>query len=508
MPLVACREELGSLGILQKRRLAIARLWYEANSFTPQHAGLPEFRAREWASGAAARAFYAGTATEIGGALAVEGDYPGWEFHYLHCASAPPGGLVAADAAAEISRLILAGLKSQTWDAVYLSLHGAMAAVDDPTPELHLLRQVRGIIGDTPLGASFDLHANLGPEMASLLDVTSGYHTYPHLDMHLAAQRTLEMLLAKAEGRCAPRVAIGKLPAILPSFNMRTDDGPMAEMQRLADGWRRRPGMLDVTLYGGFAYGDSPFAGPSVVALSDGDPALAQQAVDALLRDLAARRDRFYIALPDPREGLQRALAAGGEGPAIVLDPADNPLSGGIGDTPALFRALLEIDTPPNTVFAFFWNPPLVEACHRRGIGAVIGAELGGRVTPDFGAPVPVEARILKLTDGRFRNEGPYEHQLPADVGRTALLQVAGIQVIVTESCQTPNDPAYFRLHGIDPEAIDLLCVKAKNHFRAAFRGMARCLVDIDAPGPAAADLTQYRFRYAPSGLYVGKSKT
>ncbi|HNB28927.1 MAG TPA: hypothetical protein PLR41_18295 [Alphaproteobacteria bacterium] len=50
--------------------------------------------------------------------------------------------------------------------------------------------------------------------------------------------------------------------------------------------------------------------------------------------------------------------------------------------------------------------------------------------------------------------------------------------------------------------------MKAKNHFRAAFRGMARCLIDIDAPGPAAADLGHYRFKHIPAGLYVGKSKT
>jgi microcystin degradation protein MlrC len=492
--------------------LAIARLWYEANSFAPLRSDLAAFQAREWASGDVARAFYAGTATEIGGALAVEAQYPDWEFHYLQCASAPPGGLVEPDAAAEIFRRILAGLAGQDWDAVYLSLHGAMAAADDPTPELHLLQQVRGIIGATPLGASFDLHANLGTGMIGLLDATSGYHTYPHVDMHLAAQRTLAMLLAKAVGRSEPRIAMAKLPAILPSFNMRTDDGPMAELQRVADDWRRRPGILDVTLYGGFAYGDSPFAGPSVVAVAENDQTLAQQAVDALLAELATRRDRFYIALPGPAEGLRQALAAKGSGPAIVLDPADNPLSGGIGDTPALFRALLEIAVPERTAFGFFWDPPLVAECHRQGVGATIRAKLGGRVTADFGAPVEIDGQILKLTDGRFRNEGPYEHLLPADVGRTTLLLVAGkhgaIQVIVTESCQTPNDPAYFRLHGIDPESLDLLCVKAKNHFRAAFSGMARCLIDIDAPGPAAADLTHYRFRHAPERLYVGKSKT
>lgn len=491
---------------MARRKLAIARLWYEANSFTPLRTGLAEFRSREWVSGDAARRFYAGTATEIGGVLDAEPGYPGWDFHYLHCTAAPPGGLIEPAAMAEITRLILDGLRGGAWDGVYLSLHGATAAVDDPTPELHLLQQVRVLIGATPLGASFDLHANLGAETAALLDATSGYHTYPHVDMHLAAQRALRILIDKAEGRARPAIAIAKLLAILPSFNMRTADGPMAEMQQLAEAWRRRPGILDVTIYGGFAYGDSPFAGPAVAVVADGDAALARQAADTLARELAARRERFYVALPDPAEGLRQALATRGAGPAIVLDPADNPLSGGIGDTPGLFRALLETTRPPKTAFGFFWDPPLVAECHRLGEGTSIQVKLGGRVTADFGAPVPVAARIVKLTHGKFRNEGPYEHQLPMDVGRTALIDVQGIQVIVTESCQTPNDPAYFRLHGIDPEQLDLLCVKAKNHFRAAFAGMARCLIDVDAPGPAAASLAQYRFRHTPQGLYVGKS--
>jgi microcystin degradation protein MlrC len=123
---------------LPKRRLAIARLWYEANSFSPLRTDLTAFKNREWGSGEAARAFYADTATEIGGVLALEPEYPDWEFHYLHCTAAPPGGLVQPDAFAEIARLILDGIGARTWDAVYLSLHGAMATIDDPTPEFHL----------------------------------------------------------------------------------------------------------------------------------------------------------------------------------------------------------------------------------------------------------------------------------------------------------------------------------------------------------------------------------
>jgi microcystin degradation protein MlrC len=487
---------------LPKRKLAIARLWYEANSFSPLRTGLAAFQAREWVSGDAARAFYAGTATEIGGVLAMEPDHPDWEFHYLHCAAAPPGGLVEPAAFATISERILAGLGGQRWDAVYLSLHGAMATVDNPTPELHLLQAVRELIGATPLGASFDLHAHLSAPMATLLDATSGYHTYPHIDMDAAAKRALALLIAKAEGRARPKIAVAKVPAIMPSFNMRTADGPMAELQELAGLWRRQRGMLDVTIYGGFAYGDSPFAGPSIVAVAEKDEKLAQRCAKALAAEFLKRKQQFYIRLPRPADGLQQAIKAEGEGPAIVLDPADNPLSGGIGDTPAVFQALLDSKPPAGSVFAFFWDPALVDECYRLGAGASIEARLGGRITQDFGPPVEITARILRLTDGKFRNEGPYEHNLAVDVGRTALIEMGPVRVIVTSSCQAPNDPAYFRLHGIEPKDVPLLCVKAKNHFRAAFADMARCLIDVDASGPASAGLFHYKFHHAPQHIW------
>ena len=68
----------------------------------------------------------------------------------------------------------------------------------------------------------------------------------------------------------------------------------------------------------------------------------------------------------------------------------------------------------------------------------------------------------------------------------------------MTESCQSPNDPAYFELHGIDLKDVRLLCAKAKNHFRAAFGPLCRAIVEIDAPGPAGFDPRQYPFRHAP----------
>jgi microcystin degradation protein MlrC len=484
------------------KKLAIARLWYEGNSFSPVTTPLFVFEAREFFQGEKAKDFYRGTATEIGAAVAFAESSKEWTVQFLLCAAAPPGGPMEAAAFAEIRDRIAEGLGREAWDAVYLSLHGATVTENNPTPELDLLREVRRVIGRTPLGVSFDLHANLGTPMVEEIDVAVGYKTYPHVDMAEAGARAIALVTGMADGKVHPRAALAKVPAILPSFNMRTTDGPMAELAALAVELRKRTGILDASVFGGFAYGDSPFAGASALVYADGDRRLAEQSAEALAEAIAARRDRFTVHLPSPAEGIAAALATPGSRPAAVVDPADNPLSGGIGDTPALLRAVLDSKPDIPTVFGFFFDPGLVARCHSEGVGASIATTLGGRITRAFGSPVAVTARVARLTDGKFRNQGPMEHNLPVDLGRTAVLDVHGIQVIVTERCQTPNDPGYFALHGIDLAKTGLLCVKAKNHFRAGFTPLTRTIIDVDCPGPAAASLRHYRFQHAPRSLY------
>jgi microcystin degradation protein MlrC len=482
------------------KRLAVARLWHEGNSFSPVPTPLACFQAREWFEGEAARDFYRGTATEMGAVAAFAEAARDWQVDFLFCAAAPPGGPLPQGDYLAIRDRILAGLARGRWDAVYLSLHGAMVTDRDPVPELDLLQAVRAAIGGTPLAVSYDLHANLGSEHLRWSDFAAGYKTYPHVDMAETAAKLLERLTDLGAGAARPDKALVKLPCIFPSFNMRTTDGPMAEIMAEARDATALPGVLDVSVFGGFAYGDSPFAGPSVMVHGRSPDRSAEWIAKDLARSLADRADRFYVTLPAPADAIAMALAEP-EGTVALLDPADNPLSGGIGDTPGLLRALIAAKSSVPTLFAFFWDPDLVARAHREGVGARLPVRLGARLTDRFGSPIEATALVKKLTDGHFRNRGPMERNLPVALGSTALLELEGIEVIVTESCQTPNDPGYFHLHGIDLAQIRLLAVKAKNHFRAAFAPSCRRIIDVDLPGPAALDLRHLAFRHAPASL-------
>jgi microcystin degradation protein MlrC len=75
------------------------------------------------------------------------------------------------------------------------------------------------------------------------------------------------------------------------------------------------------------------------------------------------------------------------------------------------------------------------------------------------------------------------------------VLSAGPLRLIVTTHVAPCNDPAFFVLHGIDLAQTRLLCVKAKNHFRAAFQDLCQAIVDVDAPGPATLNLAQLPLR-------------
>ena len=491
-------------------RIAIARLWFEGNSFSPTPTEAGALRSREWVEGAEALARYAGTATELGGAAAFLAARPAWQATVLRCTSAQPGGPLTEEAYQGWLAEVLAGLAAGApWDGVYLSLHGACVAAGEPSADLATVRRVRALLGAaTPLTASFDFHGNMAPELATLLDGASVYRTYPHLDMDATAIRALTLLERRMAGQRL-HGAIAKLPRVLHSFHMRSAApgqapgavGPMAEVW--AEAARLQQGaVLEAAPFGGFAWGDTPHAGPSGMAWAT-DPAAAAAAAAAIIDAIAARLPRFAIGLPGPEAALATALAAP-PGLVALLDPADNPLSGGVADTPGLLRALVAAGPPVPTVFAFLHDPATVAEAAALGVGHAGRFRLGARTTAEFGPPVELEAVVERLTEGRFANDGPMERGAPVDLGPTAVLRAGALRVVVTSRKEAAVDPAFFALHGIDLAATRLLANKAKNHFRAAFATRCSAIVECDCPGPAALDLAAMPFRHVPAAWRAG----
>ena len=108
-------------------------------------------------------------------------------------------------------------------------------------------------------------------------------------------------------------------------------------------------------------------------------------------------------------------------------------------------------------------------ACHAAGEGASRGAcrSAANRTARRS----QVSATVLRLTDGRFTLTGPMGAGNPADLGPTALIEVApGIRVIVVSRKMQALDQALFRHVGIEPAECAILALKSSVHFRADFQ--------------------------------------
>jgi microcystin degradation protein MlrC len=487
------------------KRLAVARFWYEGNAFAPLRADRAAFERCEWTRGAAALAAAQGTNTELAAVVEFTERHPQWEVVTLRCASALPAGpiddAVFARFLAELRDDLAAGAANGGWDAVYLSLHGAAITTSRQAPDLEIVRLVRALLPRVPLGASFDLHGNMAPEIAGLLDVASVYRTHPHVDMKDTAHRVLDGLLLCAARQLSTRCVVRNEGVLLGSFNMRTDAGPMRELEAAARA-ATTGAVREVALFGGFPYADTIHTGASVLVMSDAqldaDGHAAAAAAQALTDEIRRLQPAFGVRLPSAAQAIASALAGQRPGLIAVTDPADNPLSGGACDTPGLLRALLDARVDVPTAFASFADPSVVAAARRAGIGRSIEVTLGARFGAHFGPGITLRATIELLTDGTFRNVGPMQHGVVRRCGGSAVLIVdaqPSVRIIVTEQVVPADDPAFFALHGIDLATLRLLCVKAKNHFRAAFAQRCSEIIDCDAPGPACVDLARLPMR-------------
>jgi microcystin degradation protein MlrC len=294
--------------------------------------------------------------------------------------------------------------------------------------------------------------------------------------------------------------AFVKIPALLPSINMRTAAGPMHELVTKAQAFEQEESVIAVSVFGGFPYADIPGAGASVVVLAHNSDRAAIIA-EELAQDLWDRKEMFIEHLPGVSESIDRALDPAMKTPVVLADIADNPLSGGSADTTALLEEIVLRDLQ-DVFFGALCDRELLVKAHQTGIGSTFECEFGGKQSPEFGKPVALRCEVIALGQGKFINDGPMNSGLDVDVEGAALLRHRGIDLFITGRPITANDPNLFRHLGVDINRYRILVLKVKNHFRAAFEPLVGEIISVDAPGVATNDFRNLAYAQLPKDIW------
>lgn len=486
-------------------RLLLACFKHETNTFSPALTPLRRFfRDSETPLvGDAAATARRGTGTGMGGFLEVT-EREGCEITVAVVAEASPSGLVDTDAYERIVGLILDAARDQVFDGILLDLHGAMVTADHEDGEGELLRRLRELQPTAPIGAAFDMHANLYPEMVERLTVLSGYHTYPHIDMAAAGRRAAKLLVRTIRGEIQPVLAWDNRPMLPHVMRQGTHAEPNRSLQARCIELEQSGTVLAASVFTGFPHADIRNAGLSAVVCTDANEEQARQVRDALLDQAWENRSAFLYEGQPLAESVARAKSSTGW-PVVLLDHCDNSASGGTMDTTGVLAEVLRQHLQ-DVVFYAIRDPQAVERAITAGVGNELTLSLGGlselRATGDVNAPITVSARVRTISDGAFRLRGPMMAGVAITAGKTVVLQVGGVQVVVTSLATEPHDLAYLMSLGIDLDRIRYLVLKSRVHWRAGFGSLAQEVIECDSAGVTTSDYSKLRFERVRRPIY------
>lgn len=471
------------------RTILIAGFQHETNTFAPSKATYESFERGEgfpmMARGADVLALRDVNIPAGGFIRAAEA--AGHTLIPVIWAGASPSAHVTRDAFERISGEIVEAARSQTFDAVYLDLHGAMVAEHVDDGEGEVLARVREVVGaHVPIVASLDLHANVTEQMLSAADALVAYRTYPHVDMAETGARSAALLERLMKGETLHR-ASRRLPFLIPINGMCTMLEPARGMyERVAE--VECGEVLSASFAPGFPAADFPECGPVVWAYGS-TSGTANTAVEILYDNMIDNELEWRVPFLSPDDAVSEAirLSKHAPRPVVIADTQDNPGAGGDANTMGMLRALVRHGAK-RAAIGLIYDPEVAAAAHKAGLGAQIDVALGGQSGVAGDLAFAGRFEVVFLSDGRCRYDGPMMNGMQADLGPVACLRIDDVFIAVSSGKAQMLDRNLYRVAGIQPEEMKILVNKSSVHFRADFEPIAEAVLVAKAPGPMTAD--------------------
>jgi microcystin degradation protein MlrC len=484
---------------MPRRKIVIAMMMHETNTFSPVPTPLESFRPL---AGEAAIAEFKDTNTQLGGFLDVARRMDA-EVVLPLAAGAHPSGYVDRRAYEEMCDAIVGAVRGGC-EAAFLALHGAMVAEHVDDGEGELLRRLRAVAPRLPIAVGLDFHTQLTAAMVDNATVITGYCTYPHVDMAETAQRAGRTLARALDGQVRPAMAWGFRPMLTSTLAHTPSRQPMKDVMDMAMAAERSGAVLNASVFGGFPQSDIPHLSCSAVVVCDGATAPGQALLERLL-DMAWERRADFLYQGAPLATQVAHARRLPEGPVILVDHGDNTASGGTQDVMSVVEEVMRQGLE-DVVAGPICDPASVARIVSAGTAASVTVDLGGKIDmPQLnlkGRPLRVSGKVARITDGEFTVTGPMATGTRVRMGRTAVLDTGAMQIVVSERRSEPFDLGVFTHAGIDPRRKRYVLIKSRQHFRAGFEPIARHIVLCDGDGVTSSDLALFDYRKRRRPLY------
>jgi len=336
---------------------------------------------------------------------------------------------------------------------VLLDIHGAMAVGGVTDAEADLASAVRDAVGPGALiSAAMDPHGNMSRRLVTALDLATSHRMSPHEDASLTKRRAIANLVACLDRGVQPERAWVRVPVLLPGEKASTRDEPARGIYGRLAALERQAGIIDASIWIGYAWADEPRCGAAIVVTGTDAVAIAGAARELAQSYWDARaRFAFSTSAGDADWCIETGLASH-ERPYFISDSGDNPTAGGAGDVAFMLDRLLSNPTLASDRARAIWasvvDPIAVARCVSAGEGATVDLRVGGAFGSRVGANVSLRGEVVRVSHG------------DALGGDIAVVASGGVRAVLTGHRKPFHFIHDFTRLGLDPAAHDLTVVK------------------------------------------------
>ena len=376
-------------------------------------------------------------------------------------------------------------------EAVLLNMHGAMIADDCDDVEGAVAEAVRKIVGkNVPIGVALDGHAYVSEKLLDNADIIVGYSTFPHVDEYGTGFRTAKLIVGMLEGSIKPVIRTVKMPMLLSPEAELDSVSPLRDILQMCRDAEKEDDIESVTFFPVQPWMDIDGLVSRTLVITNNNKELADQKAMEISEKAWKLRYQFIPKHVDPNTAVRNAMKAE-SGPIILSEVGDAPPAGAPGDANVLLKALLEEEiTAP--AYVTIIDSEAVAAAYEAGVGNTIKTMVGYKLDDRWGRPIAVEGVVSKLTIGKFTSQ---QIGTTVNMGRTAIIQIGLISLVVCENSFNHLDPNSYISLGLNPLEARIVGVKSTQHFRAFYSKIAKEIHLLEMNGPSSSEFKDFEWK-------------
>lgn len=496
-------------------RIGVAGFWHETNTFALERNDKCEADLRvgeEVFTKAQDKSFIDGFKTGMQGSNMEL--VPAAEVRFIK------GGLITKEVFEYYRDLIVEELKkAQPLDGIFFAFHGA-AVVEDPYTDAEgsILQYARKFFKDTPFVGTYDFHAIMSDwEMENIVPFPN--NTNPHIDAYERGMEAAECMQKLVKNKIRPVTKRVFVPIVGPNIGQSTwshipreeAELPLYQLNQARAVFEEEPGVINVTVLGGYGYADTDDTGMSVLVTTDDDPALAERLAVKLSKKVWEKRHDILNVRPilSLDEGIKQAMESD-KTPVILVDLGDDPGSSSSADSPAVLEALIKHGATDCALT--IRDPEVVDAAIQAGVGAKLDILAGGKFEERFYKPIRIKGVVKTIDNGEYTIYGPTHGGWGRDVnpnafrdlnvGPRVVIRLEGKIDVIFSKGRTGKDRDFFKSIGISPEDKKIIVVKSNQGHRASFDPIAGETLNLNTPGTSTVDYLSLPFKKLPRPIW------